>query len=604
MSPAPREVAMYLHHGEDPVFAIFHEPAREFAGSTAVLMCPPFGWDDTCSYRSRRDWAQHLAGEGIACLRMDLPGTGDSGGSPHDPQRVASWVDAVTAAAAELRKMSGCVRVVAIGIGLGGLLVCRALAAGAQIEEVVLWAVPARGRTLLRELRTFASLEGAELVSLTDEALQPAVTAQGDVWVGGFVLTAETAGALEELDVSRLAFAGGFPRRALLLGRDGIDADKRLHKHLAEAGVEVTVSRGDGYGEMMAPPHDARSPTEVFTKVSAWLGQGTPAPPAPAPSGAVSLEHASSTIELSVAGAPIRETPVSIAQPFGELFGILAEPLRGSSGDVCAVLLNAGAIRRVGPNRMWVETARRWAALGVPTLRLDVEGIGDADGDTDRFDEMAQLYVPALVDQVRGALDDLTERGLGPRFVLAGLCSGAYWAFHAALCDERVVGAYLLNPRTLFWDPTLAVAREVRKAFSRASAWQRLLRGEIPLRRMTRLASRAPAVLARRAVAQVARRAARRRGGDELDRALDQLRDADKRVRLMFSANEPLLEELQEEGRLDRLDRWPNLAVETISGNVHTLRPAGSQQSAHAALDRALDDELQRAFKDALSAAS
>ena len=72
----------------------------------------------------------------------------------------------------------------------------------------------------------------------------------------------------------------------------------------------------------------------------------------------------------------------------------------------------------------------------------------------------------------------------------------------------------------------------------------------------------------------------------------------------MFSSNEPLLEELEEEGRLDRLDRWPNLGVETISGNVHTLRSADSQRSAHEALDRALDDELQRAFKDALSEAS
>jgi hypothetical protein len=322
------------------------------------------------------------------------------------------------------------------------------------------------------------------------------------------------------------------------------------------------------------------------------------------PSAAGGRDDRSSSIELSVGNARIRETPMTIAQPFGELFGILAEPLSGSAGDVCAVLLNAGAIRRIGPNRMWVETARRWAALGVPTLRLDLEGIGDADGDTSRFGEMAQLYVPALVDQVCGALDDLAERGLGPRFVLAGLCSGAYWAFHAALSDERVIAAYLLNPRALFWDPSLEVTREVRKALARASAWQRVLRGEIPMERMAGLAYRAPRVLARRAVAQVSRRAAQRRGGDELDRALDQLRDADKRIQLMFSSNEPLLEELEDEGRLDRLERWPNLGVETITGNVHTLRAADSQRSAHEALDRALDDELQRAFKDALSEAS
>jgi alpha/beta superfamily hydrolase len=33
---------------------------------------------------------------------------------------------------------------------------------------------------------------------------------------------------------------------------------------------------------------------------------------------------------------------------------------------------------------MWVEASRRWAALGVATLRIDLEGIGDADGDAGR----------------------------------------------------------------------------------------------------------------------------------------------------------------------------------------------------------------------------
>ena len=45
------------------------------------------------------------------------------------------------------------------------------------------------------------------------------------------------------------------------------------------------------------------------------------------------------------------------------------------------MLLNSGAVRRIGPQRMWVEAARRWAALGVPTLRFDVVGVGDSDGD-------------------------------------------------------------------------------------------------------------------------------------------------------------------------------------------------------------------------------
>lgn len=624
MSSAPTAFPLYLNDGRDPVFGIFHAPAQGAERDTAVLICPPFGWDETCSYRSRRDWARQLADEGFPSLRIDLPGTGDSGGSPHDQQRLATWADALGSAVAELRSMTGCTRVAAIGIGLGGLLICDAISHGAAIEDVVLWAAPGRGRTLLRELRTFASLEDSELVPVPEEALTPSVTAEGEVWVGGFVLPPETAEALEALDVSKLTFPNGLPGRALLLGRDGIAVDKRLRERLEATGASVTLSAGSGYGEMMARPHDALSPLDVFAEVSQWLKANTssteptaaqpeqpsghttttvPAPaarsrPAPPPS-------RSSSIELEVDGARIREAPITIAQPFGELFGVLAEPLGEHVGETCAVLLNAGAIRRIGPNRMWVETARRWSALGVPTVRLDLEGIGDADGDSGAFGEMAGLYVPALVDQVRGALDRLAALGYGPRFVLAGLCSGAYWAFHAALTDERVVAAYLLNPRALFWDPTLEVTREVRKALLRSSAWRKVLRGEIPIERMAGLAYRTPGVLARRAVARVARGAARQtRGGDRLDLAFDRLRDEGKRIELMFSSGEPLYEELESEGRLDRLDRWPNVGLELVAGNIHTLRSANAQASAHQALDRALEVELRRALDDALSEAS
>jgi alpha-beta hydrolase superfamily lysophospholipase len=633
MSSVPTAVPLYLNDGRDPVFGIFHAPAQGAQGDTAVLICPPFGWDETCSYRSRRDWARRLADEGLPCLRVDLPGTGDSGGSPHDQQRLATWVEALGFAVAELRSMTGCTRVAAIGIGLGGLLICEAISQGAAIEDVVLWAAPGRGRTLLRELRTFASLEDSELVPVPEEALTPSVTAEGEVWVGGFVLTPETAEALEALDVSKLSFPDGLPRRALLLGRDGIAVDKRLRERLEATGASVTLSAGHGYGEMMARPHDAVSPVAVFAEVSQWLKADAstaerPAAPAPAHeqsatpvedpaarSSPVQQTHqtmhsahparTSSSIELDVDGARIRETPIAIAQPFGEMFGVLSEPLDEPLGDTCAVLLNAGAIRRIGPNRMWVEAARRWSALGVPTVRLDLEGIGDADGDSGAFGEMAGLYVPELVDQVRGALDRLAELGYGPRFVLAGLCSGAFWAFHAALADERVVAAYLLNPRALFWDPTLDVTREVRKALLRSSAWRKVLRGEIPMERMAGLAYRTPGVLARRAVARVARGAARQaRGGDRLDLAFDRLRDEGKRIELMFSSGEPLYEELESEGRLDRLDRWPNIGLELVAGNIHTLRSATAQASAHQALDRVLDVELRRTLGDALSEAS
>src|SRR5205085_341196 len=153
-------------------------------------------------------------------------------------------------------------------------------------------------------------------------------------------------------------------------------------------------------------------------------------------------------------GIRAKETPIAIEQPFGSLFGILSEPLGTPRDALTAVLLNPGAHRRIGQGRMWVEAGRRWAARGVPTLRLDLEGIGDADGEATRFQDMGALYTPELVRQVLAALGALDARGLGSSYVLAGLCSGAFWAFHAALEDERVTAAFMLNPQTLFWNPS------------------------------------------------------------------------------------------------------------------------------------------------------
>ena len=138
-----------------------------------MLLCPPFGWEDFCSYRSRKDWAESLAADGYPALRIDLPATGDSGGDPEQPGRMAAWTTAVADAAAWLRGSTGATRIAAIGIGLGGLLACAALADGVAIDDIVLWAVPRRGRTLLRELRAFARLNATE-VDAEDAIARPA----------------------------------------------------------------------------------------------------------------------------------------------------------------------------------------------------------------------------------------------------------------------------------------------------------------------------------------------------------------------------------------------------------------------------------------------
>jgi pimeloyl-ACP methyl ester carboxylesterase len=246
-------------------------------------------------------------------------------------------------------------------------------------------------------------------------------------------------------------------------------------------------------------------------------------------------------------------------------------------------------MRRIGPNRLWVEASRDAAVQGLACLRLDVEGLGDSDGDATEHYRIAALNVPQLVAQVRAALDALEARGLPDRFTLIGLCSGGYQSFQAALEDQRVESICLINTGALFWHDSLITSRDASKLrmLARPSTWTRVLRGQIRPQRAVQLARATWAT--RRGQSSDAPR------GAEVRAALDLLRERDQQLLLAFSGDEPLHRELRQEGILDQLERWPNVSLEKLPGAVHTLRPVEAQRAARGMIARLLADEREAA---------
>ena len=113
-------------------------------------------------------------------------------------------------------------------------------------------------------------------------------------------------------------------------------------------------------------PERPSVPSDVFATVRGWLADaGRGRPDARVGTGAA---DAGSDLELTIDGIAIAETPITIEGDAGRVFGIIADPPphRRRRSPVGALFLNAGAVRRIGPNRVWVDTARRWAAQGVP----------------------------------------------------------------------------------------------------------------------------------------------------------------------------------------------------------------------------------------------
>jgi pimeloyl-ACP methyl ester carboxylesterase len=577
---------LYLDVDGTPTFCIVHRPSGS-ARHTAVLFVPPFGWEEVCSYRILREWAGRLAGAGFPALRLTLPGCGDSGGDPREPGRVEAWTSAVSIAARAVRIQTGAGAVVAIGLGLGGMLACRAAEAGAPIDGLVLWGTSARGRDLTRQLKAFARIEASQVFEGLPDPPPPA---EGELEVGGFVLSADTQSELGAVDLSGLTLSHGLPRGALLLERDGIGVDKRLREALEGQGVNVEVRAGEGYGEMTSHPQQSQMPESAVAEVTAWLERADEsAPPQGPPAEAPAALAVSESAALQIDAVDIVETPLTIPQNFGNLSGILTTPKEGAQA-VCIVMLNAGAIRRIGPNRMWVEAARRWAARGVPSLRVDVEAIGDADGAVSPYADDNALYVDELIPQVKAAIAFLAEQGVAERFVTVGLCAGAYWAMYAGLEDPRVTAALMFNSRGIVWDTGISASRDLRRAFSQKLTWARI--------RHNVTGPRLRAVL-RLLLGLPGRWLARRRGDEDAGSVQDRVNGVMRRLQasplrslFLFSAAEPLEEELVNGGWLPQIEDWPNVTVTRVAVRDHTLRPLMAQQEAHAALDRAVAAQL------------
>ena len=69
----------------------------------------------------------------------------------------------------------------------------------------------------------------------------------------------------------------------------------------------------------------------------------------------------------------------------------------------------------------------------------------------------------------------------------------------------------------------------------------------------------------------------------------------------MFTQGEPLYEDFEREGRLERLGRWPNLEMRFLSAGLtdisgtpdaHTLRPVWLQRQVHEIVDGYLEQIL------------
>lgn len=563
--------ALYIDFPTGTLFGAYHRPSDDApAGRPSVLFCSPWGCNETLSYHSRRRWATELAAAGHPVLRFDLPAVGDSSGAPGEPDLVPRWVAAVGAAAEWLQATAPGRELVAFGMELGGLLAFEAARGDAPIDALALWAMPKNGRGFTRTVQALSRMQrwggGPDGESPLPE---------GWIEAAGFVISAETSEALRRLQPTAVEPPAGVSR-ILVLGADAIEPEAALVEHLASAGATVEAAAGPGWEHMVLNSGYAMPDPVTRKRLATWLAEGTRGD-APA----VVEAPRETEFESGAWGEAI----VDDLPP--ESFAVLTRPVEDAvdESEDLVVFLNAGAVRHIGPDRLWVDSARELAGQGVRSVRVDLSGIGEADGPSDRFEEIPEFYDPVFGDQVIAILDSLEEAGIGRRFVILGLCSGGYWSFRVSLRDDRIAKAILLNPGAMRWRDSLAMEQYGKglSMLTEGRLWKELLRGELSVRKI-----RAFLGLATRLATGVVRDAVRwlRGGSDvglstqrlpEIEEDLDALRDAAVPAVLAFSRDEPIDRELCGGGIFDELDRWPNLTAVELPGVDHAFASTSAQ---------------------------
>ncbi len=143
------EPAQPCHFGPGgELFGLYHAvagPAR-----AAVVLCPPLGQDMIRSHRVYRQLADSLTTQGVAALRFDYYGSGDSAGDSNGLDWTRCLADTVLAAG-ELRARSGCGRLIGFGARLGGSIALSA-ASTARFSKLLLWDPVLDGGTCVARL--------------------------------------------------------------------------------------------------------------------------------------------------------------------------------------------------------------------------------------------------------------------------------------------------------------------------------------------------------------------------------------------------------------------------------------------------------------------
>jgi dienelactone hydrolase len=400
----------------------------------AALICPPLGYESVCAHTALRHLAEGLQGAGIACLRIEYDGTGNSIGSDRDPDRLDAWRTTILDGAAELRGFD-VPSVTLIGLRFGATLAALVANQVPGLDGLVLWDPIVSGRRYARALRLMsaAAQETGTTTPLRGRA-------HGGIAIAGMEFAEATLVDISRAQLSLDALSVG----CLIVAR--AEGESEVAGLVGDGGhPDIEVRTLDGTSRLLdADAELSVTPDQIIQSVTTWVADRAGAPLEPTP---VPPTYNDSAVEQHQSvGLLHRATRIGATR----LFAIETSPAETKPSHAI-VMLNNGVAPQVGPGRAWVEFAARWAELGVVVLRLDLSGLGDSSVRKGRREQ--DSYPGCAADDLCEAVAHLHTLGVEHVAVL-GLCSGALLGFDGALQTPAIEALVSINGRfdKPFWD--------------------------------------------------------------------------------------------------------------------------------------------------------
>lgn len=528
------------------------------------MLCAPFGHDYLVTYRAYRKLATCLAQAGFPVCFFDYAGSGDSADT--EAPAVQAWTQSISLAIKALQEKSGVMQVALFGVRLGALL-AASVATQHHVAALALVAPVVSGKSYVRELLALARMSPIPASPDPERAVK-------DDEITGYLFAKTTQSDLSTMDLVQLVPALSLP---IFVGeRDDIAGQER--KLLAAlSNHDVTVATQRGYAAMMSSDaHNSEVPTALWDEIVHWLSTRFERQTLNA-TALESTPNAQQIAQIPANGCVLDEELLC----FEGLTGVLTRandqvPAR----PLTVVLSNTGGNHRVGNHRLYVNLARALAGQGFHVLRFDRGGMGYSRPTP--LGEENEVYAASGVADMGLAMDYLSYNMASTGFILAGLCSAGYFAYHAAVKDVRVKSLIMINPLTFQWHPGDSLDQKINESihstsfyankFWQLKTWKRVFQGDIALGRIGKK-------LTERFVQQLQEKFQIGKI-TEVRRNFLHLENRGVQLMLVFSENDSAIDVVHGELGVNAhaLKNRTALCIETVPYTDHTFTPCWSQK--------------------------